>query len=406
MRIRKIGTLVFNADTNIIVDATNQDAPGVGFNANALFDPQPFTAEIAFRRATRQGALGAVNALARELYSYAQRRRDNLPAVAGGAEVIIDDASGSATLAAHLRDAAVTLSSVETTATGVIARVRVTGTLVAPFLSTTSLLNSFSSLRPYERRTISLPGLGDEYLYKNGFYCFISNMPGLYNALFAAEERESATGGSRIQAINTTSVSSGITTETWNANWATLTRARFSSATGGTITYNLAPSVPADVYRLFIEIFCPTTPPTNARYIVSWDGQPQIAETITAGRSWYMPALITRDGASITVTLEVQNVPSNTLVMPLILIPSDGVSVWNIVTPPTLIVFHMYDPQYALPRPFRTIPTGTIYGAPGFVSSRHITVFLGMTTANHNDLTGASANLDVRSYRIEPAAFA
>ena len=404
MRIRKIGTLVFNADTNIIVDATNQDAPGVGFNANALFDPQPFTAEIAFRRATRQGALGAVNALARELHSYAQRRQ--VVALAGGAEVIIDDASGSATLAAHLRDAAVTLSSVETTATGVIARVRVTGTLVAPFLSTTSLLNSFSSLRPYERRTISLPGLGDEYLYKNGFYCFISNMPGLYNALFAAEERESATGGSRIQAINTTSVSSGITTETWNANWATLTRARFSSATGGTITYNLAPSVPADVYRLFIEIFCPTTPPTNARYIVSWDGQPQIAETITAGRSWYMPALITRDGASITVTLEVQNVPSNTLVMPLILIPSDGVSVWNIVTPPTLIVFHMYDPQYALPRPFRTIPTGTIYGAPGFVSSRHITVFLGMTTANHNDLTGASANLDVRSYRIEPAAFA
>jgi len=404
MRIRKIGTLVFNADTNIIVDATNQDAPGVGFNANALFDPQPFTAEIAFRRATRQDALNAVNTLARELYSYAQRRQ--VVALAGGAEVIIDDASGGATLAAHLRDAAVTLSSVETTATGVIARVRVTGTLVAPFLSTTSLLNSFSSLRPYERRTISLPGLGDEYLYKNGFYCFISNMPGLYNALFAAEERESATGGSRIQAINTTSVSSGITTETWNANWATLTRARFSSATGGTITYNLAPSVPADVYRLFIEIFCPTTPPTNARYIVSWDGQPQIAETITAGRSWYMPALITRDGAPITVTLEVQNVPSNTLVMPLILIPSDGVSVWNIVTPPTLIVFHMYDPQYALPRPFRTIPIGTIYGAPGFVSSRHITVFLGMTTANHNDLTSASANLDVRSYRIEPAAFA
>jgi len=85
MRIRKIGTLVFNADTNIIVDATNQDAPGVGFNANALFDPQPFTAEIAFRRATRQDALNAVNTLARELYSYAQRRRDNLPAVAGGA---------------------------------------------------------------------------------------------------------------------------------------------------------------------------------------------------------------------------------------------------------------------------------------------------------------------------------
>jgi len=404
MRIRQIGTLVFNADTNIIVDATNQDAPGIGFNANALFDPQPFAAEIAFRRETRQQALNAVNAFARELHSYAQRRQ--VVSLAGGARVLIDDASGSATLEAHLRDAVVNLLSVETTADGVIARVRVTGTLVAPFLSTTSLLNSFSLLRPYERRTISLPGLSDEYLYKNGFYCFVSNMPGLYNALFAVEERESATGGSRIQVINATSNSQGTTTETWNAGGTTLTRARFSSAASGTITYPISPTIPADVYRLFIEIFCPTTPAANARYLVSWEGQPQIAETITAGRSWYMPALITRDGAPITVTLQVQNVPSDTLVMPLVLIPTDGVSVWNIVTPPTLNVFHMYDPQYALPRPFRTIPNGTIYGAPGFVSSRHLTAFLGVTTLDINNQRSASANLDVRSYRIEPAAFA
>ena len=404
MRIRQIGTLVFNADTNIIVDATNQDAPGIGFNANALFDPQPFAAEIAFRRETRQQALNAVNAFARELHSYAQRRQ--VVSLAGGARVLIDDASGSATLEAHLRDAVVNLLSVETTADGVIARVRVTGTLVAPFLSTTSLLNSFLELRPYERRTISLPGLSDEYLYKNGFYCFVSGMPGLYNALFAVEERESATGGSRIQVINATSNSQGTTTETWSVGGTTLTRVRFSSVTSGTITYPINTTIPADVYRLFIEIFCPTTPSANARYLVSWEGQPQIAETITAGRSWYMPSLFVRDGAPITVTLQVQNVPSNTLVMPLVLIPTDGVSVWNIVTPPTLILFHMYDPQYAHPRPFVTIPDGTIYGAPGFVSSRHIAVFLGVTTLNYNDHINASAIFDVRSYRIEPAAFA
>ena len=404
MRIRQIGTLVFDANTNIVVDETNQDAPGIGFRANSLNDPQPFAVEIAFRRATRQQALNAVNALARELYSYAQRRQ--VVSLAGGAEVIIDDASGRATLEALLRDAAVNLSSVETTADGVIARVRVTGTLVAPFISITSLLNSFSLLRPYERRTISLPGLSDEYLYKNGVYCFVSGMPGLYNTLFAVEERESAAETSRIQAINTTSVSSGLTTETWNAGGTTLTRARFSNATSGTITYPINTTIPADVYRLFIEIFCPSTPAANARYLVGWDGQPQIAETITAGRSWYMPALITRDGASITVTLEVQNVPNDTLVMPLILIPTDGVSVWNIVTPPTLTVFHMYDPQYALPRPLRTIPNGTIYGAPGFVSSRHLTAFLGATTLDINNQRSASANLDVRSFRIEPAAFA
>ncbi len=57
MRVQEIGTLVFDADTNIIVDAINQDAPGIGFRANSLYDPQPFAAEIAFRRTTRQQAL-------------------------------------------------------------------------------------------------------------------------------------------------------------------------------------------------------------------------------------------------------------------------------------------------------------------------------------------------------------
>ena len=75
MRVRQIGTFVFDANTNIVVDETNQDAPGIGFRANNLYDPQPFSVEIAFKRATRQQALNAVNALARELYSYAQRRR-------------------------------------------------------------------------------------------------------------------------------------------------------------------------------------------------------------------------------------------------------------------------------------------------------------------------------------------
>jgi hypothetical protein len=404
MRIRRIGTFGFNENTNIIVDATNQDAPGIGFNANALFDPQPFAAEIAFRRETRQQALNAVNTLARELHSYAQRRQ--VVSLAGGASVVVEDANGGASLRSYLRDGSVTLLGVETTATGAIARVRVTGTLVAPFISITSLLNSFSSLRPYERRNISLPGLSDEYLYKNGFYCFVSGMPGLYNALFAAEERESASGGSRIQVINATSNSQGTTTETWSVGGTTLTRVRFSSATSGTITYPISTTIPADVYRLCIEIFCPTTPAANARYLIGWEGQPQIAETITAGRSWYMPSLFVRDDAPITVTLQVQNVPSDTLVMPLVLIPTDGVSVWNIVTPPTLNVFHIYDPQYANTRPFATTPDGTIYGAPGFVSSRHLTAFLGVTTLDINNQRSASANLDVRSYRIEPAAFA
>jgi hypothetical protein len=404
MRVRQIGTLVFDANTNIIVDADNQDAPGIGFRANALLDPQPFTVEIAFRRATRQQALDAVSALARELYSYAQRRQDGRLAVAGGVLVVVEDATGGATLRSFLRDAAVTLLGVEATATGVLARVRVTGTLINPFFNYTFTQNILSSLLPYERRVVALSGLSDAYLYKSSIFYTVWNMAGLYNALIAIEELESATGTSRIQAINLATVTSGIATQSWNAGWATLTRANFTSATGGTITYTINPAAfPYDVYRLFIEIFCPSTPSPNARYIVSWEGQPQIAETISGDRSWYTPALFVRSNSIFTVTLEIQSVPTGTLVMPLILIPTDGVFVWNVITPPTLSFFQALDQQSALSRPFDQTPTGTVYGAPGFISSRYIAVFNGVMTPT---ITNASATLDIRSRRIEPAAFA
>jgi len=405
MRIRRIETLVFDANTNIIVDASNQDAPGIGFHVNSLYDPQPFAVEIAFRRATRQAALNAVNTLARELHSYAQRRQDERLAIAGGAVVVAEDAAGNATLRSFLRDGSVTLLSVETTATGVLARVRVTGTLVAPFLDYAPTLNTLPSLLPYERRVVALSGLSDAYLYRHWLTYNVTNMNGLYNALLAVEELESATGTSRITAINPASNSGGITLQNWDAGWATLKRAQFTSTTAGTITYTVNPAaLPHDVYRLFIEIFCPTTPSVNARYLVSWDGQPQIAETIVGDRSWYTPALFARNEATFPLTLEVQNVPTGTLVMPLVLIPVDGVSVWSVITPPTLQSFHTLDLQSARFRPFRTDPPGTVYGAPGLITSRYIAVFNGVMVPNIT--TASSATLDIRSRRIEPAAFA
>jgi hypothetical protein len=404
MRVRQIGTLVFDANTNIVVDASNQDAPGIGFRVNGLFDPQPFSVEIAFRRATRQQALDAVNTLARELHSYAQRRQDGRLAVAGGVLVVAEDATGGATLRSFLRDGSVTLLSVEATATGVLARVRVMGTLINPFLNYTLTQNTLSSLLPYERRVVTLSGLSDAYLYKNSLICFpISNMTGLYNALIAVEELESATGTSRITAINPVNATGGITLQNWNAGWQTLTRANFTSATSGTITYTVSTAFPHDVYRLFIEVFCPTTPAANARYLVSWSGQPQIAETITGDRSWYTPALFVRGEASITLTLEIQNVPTGTLVMPLVLIPTDGASVWSIIASPTLDYAHILVSQSASTRPFRVDPSGTVYGAPGFVSSRYVAVFNGVMAPT---ITGASVGLQIWSYRTEPASFA
>jgi len=402
MRIRQIGTLIFNADTNIVVDAMNQDVPGIGFRANELFDPQPFSVEIAFRRATRQQALNAVSALARELHSYSQRRQNERLAVAGGVLVVAEDAAGGGTPRAYLRDGSVTLLGIEATATGVLARVRVTGTLDHPFLYYVETTNVLSSLLPYERRTVALSNLNDVYLYRQNLSYYTSNAAGLYNVLLALEELESATGTSRIIAINPASASSGITLQNWNAGWATLTRAQFTVTTG-TITYTIGTTFPADVYRLFVEVFCPTTPSTNARYLVSWYGQPQIAETIVGDRSWYMPTLFVRLDTPITLTLEVQNVPIGTLVMPIILIPTDGVFVWSAITTPPLSAVNIRNRQSAMSCPFLTGPAGTIYGTPDAVTSRYVAVFSGMMTTT---ITNASADLVVRSYQIEPAAFA
>jgi hypothetical protein len=402
MRVRQIGTLVFDANTNIIVDANNQDAPGVGFRADSLFDPQPFSVEIAFRRSTRQQALNAVNTLARELHSYAQRRQNNYFAVAGGVLVVAEDETGGTSLRSYLRDGSVTLLSVEATSTGVLARVRVTGTLVNPFTNYTATQTPISSLLPYERRLITLAGTSDAYLYKNFINQAYYNMSGLYNALLAIEELESATGTSRIQAINPASVSSGITTQSWNAGWATLTRANFSSATSGTITYTI-PTSPRDIYRLFIEIYCPTPPPSNARYLVSWPGQPQIAETISGDRSWYTPTLIATESFSFPLTLEIQNVPTGTLVMPITLIPVDGVYIWNIITPPTLSSYRVITLQHTNTPALAADPPGTIYGPPGFISSRYVAVFNGSMSPS---LSGAYSWLAIYACQIEPAAFA
>jgi hypothetical protein len=406
MRIHQIGTLVFDADTNIVVDATNQDVPGIGFRTDSLYDPQPFSVEIAFRRTTRQQALDATSTLARELHSYAQRRQDGRFAVAGGALVVVEDAAGGTALRSYLRDSRVMLLGVETTATGVIARVRVAGTLVYPFLDYAPTTNTLSSLVPYERRVVTLSGLNDAYLYKSSLSYSVSGMSGQYNVLLAIEELESATGTSRITAVSPVGVTSGITLtgQSWNANWQTLTRALFSTATGGMVSYNINPAAfPHDVYRLFIEIFCPSTPSPNARYLVSWDDQPQIAETISGSRSWYTPALFTRRDMLFALSIQLDNVPTGTLVMPLVLIPTDGVFVWNVVTSPTLQSFNVRDLQSATSRPFETDQSGTVYGAPGFISSRYIAVFNGVMASS---ITGASATLNIHSRRIEPAAFA
>jgi len=402
MRIRQIGSLVLGSTTNVIVDNTSLDAPGVGFRSRTLSSPIPFSVDLAFVRSTRQAALDAINAFTREIYSYSQRRASPLFVVAGGIRILIEDAAGNATLSSYLQDGSVTLLSVEQSSSGVIAKIRLSGTLIGSFITNSYTAYTFSLLFPYERRTISLPNLSDNALYAQDYICDINSPAGIYNALIAIEERETSAAQSRIAVINPTSATSGITFQNWNAGWMTGTRALFSSATGGTITYVInALALPYDAYRLFIEIFTPSTP-INARYEISWDGQPTISEVLTSTRSWYTPGVYARGFYGATVSLQLINVPTNTLVMPLVFIPIDGVWVHNVVATPSFSYFHSLYPQTAFEFPLYAPPGGVIYGDPNIITSRHISIFAGIMQSN---LVGFSMNADIRSRRIEPAAF-
>jgi hypothetical protein len=106
---------------------------------------------------------------------------------------------------------------------------------------------------------------------------------------------------------------------------------------------------------------------------------------------------------SFPLTLEIQSVPTGTLVMPIVLLPTDGVYVFNIISPSTLTGYRAAVSQAVGEPPFRVFPSGTVYGPPGFISSRHIAVFNGAMSPS---LSGAVAEVGVYSYRIEPAAFA
>ena len=89
--------------------------------------------------------------------------------------------------------------------------------------------------------------------------------------------------------------------------------------------------------------------------------------------------------------------------MPITLIPVDGVYIWNIITPPTLSSYRVITLQHTNTPALAADPPGTIYGPPGFISSRYVAVFNGAMSPS---LSGAVAEVGVYSYRIEPAAFA
>ena len=405
MRVRQIGSIVFDNTTNIVVNATALDAVGSGFRVNDLYGPQPFSVEVAFVRSTRQLALRALNTLSRDLYILSQRRDSPRLNAPGGAVVIVEDEAGNATLRAVLTNASVTLVTVENTTTGVIARARVSGTLLAPFAATSLAIQNVSSLKAYELRTVTLTNIDDWSLAIHNIDTTISNSAGLRNALFAFEILENATATSRIYRKNPSSVSSNLVLENFNAGDTTLQRARFAASGNGTLTYNFGfDELPIDTFNLFFEIYLPSAPTSDVLYSINWNNQPPTIGVVDFTQTFIKAGVFVRTGFDTTVTVQITNALVNTYVSPIIFIPTNGVFTYN-ATAPNLSLFYAYYPATETELALSAVggtQFGVLRGSPGFIGGKYLAIFSGMMIPA---ITNLSASVSIRSRRIEPASF-
>jgi hypothetical protein len=402
MRVRQIGSTVFDNNTNIVVNATALDAVGGGFRVDDLYGPQPFSIEIAFIRSTRQLALNALNSFSSDIYLRSRRR--TFLNVAAGTEVFIEDESGNVTLRSLLTNISVNLLSIETTNTGVVARVRVIGTLVGPFTATTFTGQSVSSLKPYELRKITLTNITDSVLAAHGFYASVSNSNGVRNALLVFETLENSVATSRIYRKNPTSVSSNLVLESFDAGDTTLQRARFNTSGNGTITYTIsAYTLVPVVFNLFFEVYLPSAPTSDVFYTISWDQQPAITGIVDFARTFIKAGVYTLGSGPATVTIQITNAPANTYISPLVFIPLDGVFVYN-ATATNLNEFRALNATTEITQALYAAGNGygEMRGQPGFIAGKYLAVFCGMMSST---ITNLSASVNFVSNRIEPASF-
>ena len=402
MRIRQIGSTVFDNSTNIVVDATALDAVGGGFRVNDLDGPQPFAVEVAFIRSTRQQVLEALNLLAYDLYIRSQRR--TFANVAGGVVVWIENKSGNSTLRSYLTNASVNLVSIENGTVGIIARARVTGTLIGPFAASSHTTETFSSLRAYGLYTLPLSNLNNSDLAIHSFTAFINNNTGLRNVLFVCETLENFSRQSRIRRISPSSVSSNLVLESFSAEpGTTLQRARFATSGSGTITYYAeGTTTQNDIYNLFFEVFLPSVPSSDIQYTISWDTQPAINGIVDYNKTFIRAGIYARSFANTTITIYIPNAPANTYISPILLIPTDGTFVFN-ATAPNVSYLTASEQIEGHPSLFASgSDYGELRGPPGFIAGKYLAFFAGMMTPTISNLT---TNVTIQSRLIEPASF-
>jgi hypothetical protein len=403
MRVRQIGSTVFDNNTNIVVDSTALDAVGGGFRVNDLDGPQPFAVEIAFVRSTRQEVLDALNLLAYDLYIRPQRR--TFLNVAGGVVVWVEDRNGNAILRSFLTNASVNLISIESATTGVIARARVTGMLISPFITSNIVSQTFSSLKAYGLYTLPLSNIDESTLAIHNIDVTINNNTGLRNALFVFEILQTLGSSQKIYRKSPTSVSNNLVLESFTAEpGANLQRAYFATSGNGTIMYYITDNeLIADLYNLYFEVYLPFAPSSDVTYKIIWDEQPEISGIVNYKQTFIKAGMYTRANAACQITVNITNAPANTYISPLIFIPVDGVFVYN-ATATNLSRFFTNYPATENRRSFFCTGSdyGELRGLPGFIAGKYLAFFAGMMNTTISNLT---TNVTIRSRRIEPAAF-
>jgi len=317
MNITRIGSFVFDNSTNIITDVTSQELPGVGLRVQNVMRQTPISFRVAFIRSTKALVDGAVNQFVREMYGESMfRPLAGFAAARRGVQIWFDAAQTISTL---LLDAEVRTVSIENVSQGVMATLEIRGVLAYPPMSE-AISVAISQLASFEIRDEILGVATNNELVHHNYVLGFSNHSNIRDLLFVVETRPNSTAAGSITTVNATSTSGNFFLSTWLSG--TRKRYTLTSGTGGTVTYSVG-ALPYRPMMLFANITAAAS--SGAPYFnIAWTDQPAITEPIYENQTIYPIGVYTRGAFGATITIELFDVPVDTYVDPIVLIPLEG----------------------------------------------------------------------------------
>lgn len=310
MRITRIGSWVFDNNTNVVLDSgLDQELPGVGVELSALWQPRDLVIRLMFQRSSRNAALQAANEFLRDV-AYAMTRYN--PAVGTLPPSIVMNFDGVYT--SYLANAIARVQSITSTSVGTAVMLELRGVLLYPPAGSTSQL-TVSNVDSFAT-TVQTLGSDASTLRLITLSLLTPTATSIIDSLLLIESlAPSDTPQHRV--VSPSSAASNFTAETMPSGH---TRYRMASGTGGTINYTI--TVDAILARIPYTVWMCIQASAPCTATVSWTTLPTRIIPITTNRTWY-PIAVHDWPFTHTISITLTNAGINTYVYPLMFVPFD-----------------------------------------------------------------------------------